>query len=166
MCENLSSTPPLLLPLYVSFFLFALFTLFSFLLPFTPFSVCFFIFSVCFFIALPFCSLCFVSFFTHVGLISSLPHLLETNAWLLLLSPSMYTSTSHLLKALLLLFINCWLNFSLLAPHISSGILWDIAKLWMKGCKVIILDIPLSFETDGSLDKSSHCCLGESRSTD
>lgn len=35
----------------------------------------------------------------------------------------------------------------LLAPHISSGILWEIIKLWMKGCKVIILDIPLLFET-------------------
>ncbi|KAL6626196.1 hypothetical protein ACP70R_029922 [Stipagrostis hirtigluma subsp. patula] len=35
----------------------------------------------------------------------------------------------------------------LLAPHISSGILWEIAKLWMKGCKVIVLDIPLLFET-------------------
>ncbi|GJN05275.1 hypothetical protein PR202_ga22890 [Eleusine coracana subsp. coracana] len=35
----------------------------------------------------------------------------------------------------------------LLAPHISSGILWEIAKLWMKRCKVIILDIPLLFET-------------------
>ncbi|CAL4925997.1 unnamed protein product [Urochloa decumbens] len=35
----------------------------------------------------------------------------------------------------------------LLAPHISSGIFWEIAKLWMKGCKVIALDIPLLFET-------------------
>ncbi|PNT74826.1 dephospho-CoA kinase isoform X2 [Brachypodium distachyon] len=35
----------------------------------------------------------------------------------------------------------------LLAPHISSGILWEILKLWMKGCKVVILDIPLLFET-------------------
>jgi len=35
----------------------------------------------------------------------------------------------------------------LLAPHISSGIFWEIAKLWMKGCKVIVLDIPLLFET-------------------
>ncbi|CAD6267507.1 unnamed protein product [Miscanthus lutarioriparius] len=34
----------------------------------------------------------------------------------------------------------------LLAPHISWGIMWEIAKLWMKGCKVIILDIPLLFE--------------------
>ena len=38
-------------------------------------------------------------------------------------------------------------NFSLLAPHISSGIFWEIAKLWMKGCMVIVLDIPLLFET-------------------
>ena len=38
-------------------------------------------------------------------------------------------------------------NFSLLAPHISSGIFWETAKLWVKGCKVIVLDIPLLFET-------------------
>jgi dephospho-CoA kinase len=42
---------------------------------------------------------------------------------------------------------NLLFNFSLLAPHISSGIFWEMAKLWMKGCKVIILDIPLLFET-------------------
>jgi dephospho-CoA kinase len=36
---------------------------------------------------------------------------------------------------------------SLLAPHISSAILWEVIKLWLKGCKVIILDIPLLFET-------------------
>ncbi|CAN6298707.1 unnamed protein product [Urochloa humidicola] len=35
----------------------------------------------------------------------------------------------------------------LLARHISSGIFWEIAKLWMKGYKVIALDIPLLFET-------------------
>ncbi|AQK91575.1 Dephospho-CoA kinase [Zea mays] len=35
----------------------------------------------------------------------------------------------------------------LLAPHISWGIMWEMAKLWMKGYKVIILDIPLLFET-------------------
>lgn len=34
----------------------------------------------------------------------------------------------------------------LLAPHISCGIFWKISKLWLKGCKVIILDIPLLFE--------------------
>uniref|UniRef100_A0A1D1XQI6 Dephospho-CoA kinase n=2 Tax=Anthurium amnicola TaxID=1678845 RepID=A0A1D1XQI6_9ARAE len=34
----------------------------------------------------------------------------------------------------------------LLAPYISSGIFWEIVKLWLKGCKVIILDIPLLFE--------------------
>ncbi|XAR61312.1 Dephospho-CoA kinase [Bertholletia excelsa] len=34
----------------------------------------------------------------------------------------------------------------LLAPYISSGILWEIMKLWMKGHKVIVLDIPLLFE--------------------
>lgn len=40
---------------------------------------------------------------------------------------------------------------SLLAPHISSGILWEVFKLWLKGCKVIILDIPLLFETKMNL---------------
>ncbi|KAJ3702058.1 hypothetical protein LUZ61_005763 [Rhynchospora tenuis] len=39
----------------------------------------------------------------------------------------------------------------LLAPHISSGILWEVIKLWLKGCKVIILDIPLLFETKMNL---------------
>ncbi|KAJ3669535.1 hypothetical protein LUZ60_011485 [Juncus effusus] len=39
----------------------------------------------------------------------------------------------------------------LLAPHISSGILWEVLKLWLKGCKVIILDIPLLFETKMNL---------------
>ncbi|PON96591.1 Dephospho-CoA kinase [Trema orientale] len=34
----------------------------------------------------------------------------------------------------------------LMAPYISSGILWQIFKLWMKGFKVIVLDIPLLFE--------------------
>ncbi|EXB40835.1 Dephospho-CoA kinase domain-containing protein [Morus notabilis] len=34
----------------------------------------------------------------------------------------------------------------LLAPYISSGIFWQIFKLWMKGSKVIVLDIPLLFE--------------------
>lgn len=34
----------------------------------------------------------------------------------------------------------------LLAPHISSGILQEIWKLWLKGHKVIVLDIPLLFE--------------------
>ncbi|KAG5527355.1 hypothetical protein RHGRI_028294 [Rhododendron griersonianum] len=34
----------------------------------------------------------------------------------------------------------------LLAPYISSGIFWEILKLWMKGYKVIVLDIPLLFE--------------------
>ncbi|XP_057965600.1 dephospho-CoA kinase [Malania oleifera] len=34
----------------------------------------------------------------------------------------------------------------ILAPYISSGIFWEILKLWMKGCKVIVLDIPLLFE--------------------
>jgi dephospho-CoA kinase len=41
----------------------------------------------------------------------------------------------------------CLLNtFRLLAPFISSGIFWEILKLWLKGCKVIVLDIPLLFE--------------------
>ncbi|KAM6540983.1 hypothetical protein CsatB_005430 [Cannabis sativa] len=34
----------------------------------------------------------------------------------------------------------------LLAPYISSGIFWEILKLWIKGSKVIVLDIPLLFE--------------------
>ncbi|PON65714.1 Dephospho-CoA kinase [Parasponia andersonii] len=34
----------------------------------------------------------------------------------------------------------------LMAPYISSGIFWQIFKLWMKGFKVIVLDIPLLFE--------------------
>ncbi|GLT28511.1 hypothetical protein SLA2020_034370 [Shorea laevis] len=34
----------------------------------------------------------------------------------------------------------------LLAPHISSGIFLEILKLWVKGFKVIVLDIPLLFE--------------------
>ncbi|MQM06807.1 hypothetical protein Taro_039636, partial [Colocasia esculenta] len=37
--------------------------------------------------------------------------------------------------------LNC-----LLAPYISSGIFWEIIKLWLKGCMVIVLDIPLLFE--------------------
>ncbi|KAK6940957.1 Dephospho-CoA kinase [Dillenia turbinata] len=34
----------------------------------------------------------------------------------------------------------------LLAPFISSGIIWEIVKLWLKGCKIIVLDVPLLFE--------------------
>ncbi|KAL6217258.1 hypothetical protein ACLB2K_010475 [Fragaria x ananassa] len=34
----------------------------------------------------------------------------------------------------------------LLAPYISSGIFWEISKLWLKGFKVIVLDVPLLFE--------------------
>ncbi|KAL6198158.1 hypothetical protein ACLB2K_027950 [Fragaria x ananassa] len=34
----------------------------------------------------------------------------------------------------------------LLAPYISSGIFWEISKLWLKGFKVIVLDAPLLFE--------------------
>ncbi|KAK5834665.1 hypothetical protein PVK06_010341 [Gossypium arboreum] len=34
----------------------------------------------------------------------------------------------------------------LLAPYISSGIFLEIFKLWIKGHKVIVLDIPLLFE--------------------
>ncbi|KAL3531447.1 hypothetical protein ACH5RR_010769 [Cinchona calisaya] len=34
----------------------------------------------------------------------------------------------------------------LLAPYISSGIFWQVLKLWMKGCKIIVLDVPLLFE--------------------
>lgn len=36
----------------------------------------------------------------------------------------------------------------LLAPFISYGIFWEIVKLWIKGSKVIILDIPLLFEAN------------------
>lgn len=34
----------------------------------------------------------------------------------------------------------------LLAPYISSGIFLAVLKLWMKGCKIIVLDVPLLFE--------------------
>lgn len=34
----------------------------------------------------------------------------------------------------------------ILAPYISSGILLEVLKLWMKGCKIIVLDVPLLFE--------------------
>ncbi|KAJ6825467.1 dephospho-CoA kinase [Iris pallida] len=34
----------------------------------------------------------------------------------------------------------------LLAPYISLGIFWGVVKLWLKGCEVIVLDIPLLFE--------------------
>lgn len=34
----------------------------------------------------------------------------------------------------------------LLAPFISSGIFLEVLKLWMKGCKIIVLDVPLLFE--------------------
>ncbi|CAI8615086.1 unnamed protein product [Vicia faba] len=34
----------------------------------------------------------------------------------------------------------------LLAPYISSGIFWEVAKLWLKGYRVIVLDVPLLFE--------------------
>ncbi|GFP85621.1 dephospho-coa kinase [Phtheirospermum japonicum] len=34
----------------------------------------------------------------------------------------------------------------LLAPYISSGILLEVFKLWIKGCKIIVLDVPLLFE--------------------
>ena len=36
--------------------------------------------------------------------------------------------------------------FRLLAPYISSGIFWEVVKLWSKGYKVIVLDVPLLFE--------------------
>ncbi|CAN6471560.1 unnamed protein product [Victoria cruziana] len=35
----------------------------------------------------------------------------------------------------------------LLAPYIAFGIHWEIVKLWLQGYKVIVLDIPLLFET-------------------
>lgn len=34
----------------------------------------------------------------------------------------------------------------LLAPYISSGISWEVVKLWLKGYRVIVLDVPLLFE--------------------
>jgi len=34
----------------------------------------------------------------------------------------------------------------LLAPYISSGMVKEILKLWLKGSKVIVLDVPLLFE--------------------
>lgn len=40
----------------------------------------------------------------------------------------------------------CALCHRLLAPYISSGIFQEILKLWLKGHKVIVLDVPLLFE--------------------
>ncbi|EOA27885.1 hypothetical protein CARUB_v10024055mg [Capsella rubella] len=34
----------------------------------------------------------------------------------------------------------------LMAPYISTGIIWEILKLWASGAKVIVVDIPLLFE--------------------
>ncbi|XP_055833361.1 dephospho-CoA kinase [Solanum dulcamara] len=34
----------------------------------------------------------------------------------------------------------------LLAPFISCGILMEVLKLWIKGCSIIVLDVPLLFE--------------------
>ncbi|KAL4572108.1 hypothetical protein LXL04_018877 [Taraxacum kok-saghyz] len=34
----------------------------------------------------------------------------------------------------------------LLSSYISYGILWEVFKLWIKGYKIIILDVPLLFE--------------------
>ncbi|CAH9098749.1 unnamed protein product [Cuscuta epithymum] len=34
----------------------------------------------------------------------------------------------------------------LLAPYISYGIFMEVLKLWIKGCKTIVLDVPLLFE--------------------
>lgn len=34
----------------------------------------------------------------------------------------------------------------LLAPYISFGIFCEVLKLWMKGCKIIVLDVPLLYE--------------------
>lgn len=46
----------------------------------------------------------------------------------------------------LVLNLGYWSSERLLAPYISSGIFWEIAKLWMRGFKVIVLDVPLLFE--------------------
>ncbi|XP_076915138.1 dephospho-CoA kinase-like [Bidens hawaiensis] len=35
----------------------------------------------------------------------------------------------------------------LLAPYISRRLFWEVLKLWVKGYKIIVLDIPLLFET-------------------
>lgn len=35
----------------------------------------------------------------------------------------------------------------LLAPYITRGIIWEVLKLWLRGCEVVVLDIPLLFET-------------------
>ncbi|KAK7284671.1 hypothetical protein RJT34_19421 [Clitoria ternatea] len=42
--------------------------------------------------------------------------------------------------------------FRLLAPYIPSGIFWEVLKLWIKGYKVIVLDVPLLFEA--KMDRS------------
>ncbi|VFQ84956.1 unnamed protein product [Cuscuta campestris] len=34
----------------------------------------------------------------------------------------------------------------LLAPYISRGIFTEVLKLWLKGCKTVVLDVPLLFE--------------------
>ncbi|KAG5568662.1 hypothetical protein H5410_064319 [Solanum commersonii] len=34
----------------------------------------------------------------------------------------------------------------LLAPFISHGMLMEVLKLWIKGCSIIVLDVPLLFE--------------------
>ncbi|XP_078439848.1 dephospho-CoA kinase-like [Wolffia australiana] len=38
------------------------------------------------------------------------------------------------------------LNRQVAGAHISSGIAWEVAKLWLRGHDVIVLDIPLLFE--------------------
>lgn len=43
-------------------------------------------------------------------------------------------------------FMFCESCHRLLAPYISSGIFKEILKLWLKGHKVIVLDVPLLFE--------------------
>ncbi|XP_031093767.1 dephospho-CoA kinase-like [Ipomoea triloba] len=35
----------------------------------------------------------------------------------------------------------------LLARYISTGLFMEVLKLWMKGCKIIVLDVPLLFES-------------------
>nr|GFB51072.1 dephospho-CoA kinase [Tanacetum cinerariifolium] len=37
-------------------------------------------------------------------------------------------------------------NDKLLAPYITFGMLSEVFKLWIKGCNIIILDVPLLYK--------------------